>query len=188
MRCRYGFRIVGGIWERRRPVDAAAALTGYCSCDGRAEVEREGYLSAFQFGDDFRQLLESSDSVSGFDGVCWSPWHWFDIDAAGDLDRAAMNARRLCKSLIERYRLTYDMLLVFFSGSKGFHVGLPTALWSPEPSPSFHKTARQFAERIAEAAGVMIDRGVYNAVQPFRARILGIGKPGCTSAGCHLTN
>ena len=60
------------------------------------------------------------------------------------------------------------MLLVFFSGFKGFHVGLPTALWSPEPSPSFHKTARQFAERIAEAAGVMIDRGVYNAVQPFR--------------------
>ena len=62
-----------------------------------------------------------------------------------------------------------DTLLAFFSGSKGFHVGLPTALWSPEPSPTFHRVCRRFAEAIAEVAGVAIDSGVYDAVRAFRA-------------------
>jgi hypothetical protein len=59
-------------------------------------------------------------------------------------------------------------LLLFFSGSKGFHVGLPT-VWNPAPSPDFHRVARCLAERLAALAGVVIDRGVYDKVRAFRA-------------------
>lgn len=169
--CPYGFRIVGATWEARRLVDATAALAGYAACDERADVTREAYLSAFQFGNDFRQLADPQTGVvatAGFAGPCWSDWLWFDIDRA-DLDAALKDARRLALALDGRYCPGDDDLLVFFSGSKGFHLGLPTALWSPVPSPVFHRAARRFAESVAESAGVAIDAGVYDRVRAFRA-------------------
>ena len=56
----YGFRIVGPLWERRRLVEADAAFQAYAECDPKAEVDREAYLSAFRFGDEFRRLLAST--------------------------------------------------------------------------------------------------------------------------------
>jgi hypothetical protein len=164
----FGFRILGACTEERRLVDHAVAFAGYAALDSRAAVEREAYLSAFTFGDDFRALLESTASCRGFAGACWSVWLWFDIDRA-DLDGALRDARRLALGLIERYRLDDDQLLIFFSGSKGFHVGLPSALWGPEPSATFHRVCRRLAEGIAGAAGVSIDAGVYDKVRAFRA-------------------
>ena len=38
-----------------------------------------------------------------------------------------------------------DDALLFFSGRKGYHVGLPT-FWNPAPSVTFHRAARRFAE------------------------------------------
>jgi hypothetical protein len=164
----YGFRILGSIKEDCRLVDHAAAFAAYASCDELAVVEREAYLSAFTFGKDFAELLKSTGSRGGFDGACWSAWLWFDIDR-GDLDTALRDARRLALALIECYRLDDDRLLIFFSGSKGFHIGLPSALWRPDPSTSFHQVCRKLAEAIAAAAGVNIDTGVYDRVRPFRA-------------------
>lgn len=167
--CRFGFRILGAPYEHRRLVDAAAALAGYAACDDRAQVHREAYLSAFQFGEDFRRLLLDTGTTAGYSGPCWSPWLWFDIDAEGDLQRAHREAARLGLTLDERYKPGDDDLLIFFSGSKGFHVGLPTALWSPAPSADFAKTARRLAEHVAGLATVTIDAGVYDRVRAFRA-------------------
>jgi hypothetical protein len=166
--CPYGFRILGDCTAERRLVDAGAALRGYSLCDDRAEVAREAYLSAFSFGEDFRQHLESTGSTKGFAGDCWAQFIWWDMDR-DDLDRALTDARRLAVALDERYALGDADLLIFFSGSKGFHVGLPTALWAPGPCGCFNRVARRFAEAVAERAGVPIDTGVYDKVRPFRA-------------------
>lgn len=164
----YGFRILGATNERRRLVNHADAFAAYAACDDRADVTREAYLSAFTFGDDFRGRLESTGSVKGFDGVCGAPWLWFDIDRV-ELADAVTDARRLALSLVERYRLDDDALLTFFSGSKGFHLGLPTSLWAPTPSTTFNRQCRMMAGRLASTAGVAIDVGVYDMVRAFRA-------------------
>ena len=164
----YGFRILGACDEERRLVTHADAFVAYAACDARAAVEREAYLSAFTFGDDFRELLQSTGSCRGFDGACCSPRLWFDVDRI-DLNAALADTRRLALGLVERYSLDDDALLVSFSGSKGFHLGLPSSLWGPEPSTSFHRVCRQLAEGLAEAAGVVIDTGVYDRVRAFRA-------------------
>ena len=179
----YGFRIVGPTWEARRVVDAAAALAGYAACDARAEVQREAYLSAFQFGEDFRRLLKETGSTAGYSGPCWSPWLWWDVDAEGDLARAQAESEALADVLVNRYQVDAGDLLAFFSGSKGFHLGLSTVFWSPAPSVDFHRVARRFAEYVAELAGVAIDNGVYDKVRAFRARTLGTRRPACTNAG-----
>ena len=163
-----GFRIVGPCTNERRLVDWQAAFVAYAALDERAEVNREGYLSAFRFGDDFRQHLDVNGSTKGFDGVCGARFVWFDIDRT-DLEAARRDAARLCLCLVDRYSLDDDGLLIFFSGSKGFHVGLPTDLWQPTASLTFHHTARRLAEGLAAAAQVAIDGGVYDKVRAFRA-------------------
>lgn len=169
--CRFGFRIVGGCFETRRLVDAAATLSAYAALDPRCELDKESYLSAFQFDEDFRRLLLETGSTAGYSGPCWSPWLWFDLDApdADGLHYAHKDAGALAVFLVERYAIDAGDLLCFFSGSKGFHVGLPTVLWSPDPSTNYHKTARRFAEHAAETAVVTIDAGVYDRVRAFRA-------------------
>ncbi len=164
----YGFRIVGDCRERRRLVDWAAAFRAHLGCDERAELSREAYLSAFTFGPDFREYLEATGSTAGFVGPCWAPFIWFDVDREDDLLAALHDTRRLVTALTERLKIRDDDALVFFSGSKGYHVGLPTC-WNPAPSVAFNAVGKVFAIGIAQAAGVNIDQGTYAKVQAFRA-------------------
>lgn len=166
----YGFRIVGSCREPRRLVDASAAFAAYAECDKRVNVHREGYLSAFQFGDDFRNRDDGWQvNVKGFNGICWSPFVWWDIDRENNLQAAVDDSRKLCAALVDRYQIDGDDLLTFFSGSKGFHVGLPAAFFNPEPSVTFNRTTRRFAEHVAELARIEIDTGIYDKVRAFRA-------------------
>jgi len=165
----YGFRIVGRTSEPRRLIDAVAGFAAYAATDDRAQIEREAYLSAFQFAGDFADYLQRQQSVAGFAGPCWGQWVWFDLDAADDLQRAQRDAARLAFALQERYGVSDDELLLFFSGGKGFHVGLPTVIWEPQPGPLFNQTARRFAGALVDQIDVRIDSGVYDKVRPFRA-------------------
>lgn len=166
----YGFRIVGATTEARRLINWAAAFEAYAACDPRANVEREAYLSAFTFGTEFRKRADDFGrlDVKGYGGPCTAPFIWFDLDRAR-LEDALQDARRLAVYVDERLKLPDDVLLIFFSGSKGFHLGLPTALWAPEAAVDFHRTARRFVERLAESAAVPIDAAVYDKVRAFRA-------------------
>ena len=165
---RFGFRVLGAATEARRLIDWAAAFQAYSQADPRAECEREGFLSAFTFGPDFGEHLKATGSTAGFIGECWAPWLWLDLDR-DRLGVALEDARRVAVAAVERLGVAEDDSLAFFSGSKGFHIGLPTALWCPRPGPLFHRTARRFAERLAEVAAVGIDASVYDKVRLFRA-------------------
>lgn len=163
-----GFRIVGPCTNERRLVDWQDAFVAHASLDERAEVNREAYLSAFAFGDDFRRHLTSTGSPKGFNGICGSEFIWFDIDRV-DLEAARLDAARLALFIAERYQLDDAGLLAFFSGSKGFHLGLPTDLWKPPSSMTFNAVARRLAEGLAASAQVVIDSGVFDKVRAFRA-------------------
>jgi hypothetical protein len=165
---RLGFRVLGSATSRRILIDFDLALSAYAECQDKAEVNREAYLSAFTFGEDFRRHLADTGSTRGYDGPCAAPWLWIDLDGEA-LDAVLTSARRLAAVTLERFRtLDDDALLLFFSGSKGFHLGLPVC-WNPEPTVTFHRTARRFAESLAALAGVGIDVGVYDKVRLFRA-------------------
>jgi hypothetical protein len=166
----YGFRVVGGKTAERRLVDHRAALAAYAACDPRAEVEREAFLSHFAFPVEFRRHLEAERSERGYTGPCGADWLYWDVDRPGDLAAALRDARGLAGAILERYReLDDDDLLIFLSGGKGLHVGVPTALWRPDPSPQFHDVARRFALAHAERAGVVADPTIYSKTRLFRA-------------------
>ncbi|MCE2812129.1 MAG: hypothetical protein LW850_17215 [Planctomycetaceae bacterium] len=163
----YGFRIAGDTRNDRRLITWSAAFLAYCECDERADTGAECYLSAFCFGDAFRRYIETNRTTKGYIGESFAIWLWFDIDRE-DFEQATIDARRLACGLGDRYAID-DELLVFFSGSKGYHLGLPTSLWEPLPGPSFSAYCRAFAESIASLFKVGIDASVYDRVRAFRA-------------------
>ena len=173
-----GFRIVGPCTNERRLVDWPTAFVAYASLDERIDATDEAYLSAFTFGEDFRRHIDAHGSTKGFDGVCGGEFIWFDIDREGDLETARRDAARLCLFICERYSIDDDSLLIFFSGSKGFHIGLPTDLWQPTASLLFNAVARRLAEGLAGAVQVVIDSGVFDKVRAFRAPNSRHGKTG----------
>src|SRR5581483_7137699 len=167
----HGFRIVGMVSSGRRLVDWQVAFRAHCVADPDAEPGRESYLSAFTFGPDLASLQRDDYTldVRGFDGVCHSPFIWFDLDRDA-IETALLDARTLAEVTLHTYReLEDDDLLYWFSGSKGFHLAFPTSLLPADPSTSFHRHSHRFALTLAERAGVRIDEGVYRKVQPLRA-------------------
>ncbi len=165
----YGFRIVGPCSGVRRCIVTAAAFTAYAECAERLDLSQEAYLSHFQFDGAFRAHLNRTRSVKGFAGSCWAEWIYWDIDAADDLAEALDRVRRLAMTLNDLFSFDESAMLVFFSGAKGFHVGIPTAAWEPEPSEDFNRITRRFCETVAEKAGIVIDSAIYDKVRPFRA-------------------
>lgn len=166
---RLGFRVLGDCRQPRRLVDWGAAFRGYAECDPRAECQCESYLSLFTFGTNFREHLAATGSPAGFSGPCWAPFIWLDVDREGDLPAALEDARRLCAVLTDKLGIAEDDVFTFISGSKGFHLGIPSGAWQPAPGRDFHRIARGFAEAAAELAGATIDAGVYDKVRCFRA-------------------
>jgi hypothetical protein len=105
---------------------------------------------------DFHDYLRETGSTRDFRGICWGPYLWWDVDRDGDLQGALSETRRLAVTLDERYQLPDDALLLFHSGCKGFHAGLPTSLWGPAPSADFNRIAREFAAGLAALAGLSV--------------------------------
>lgn len=164
-----GFYILGPVSAHRRPVNWSAVFRAYCSLGPNAETNREGYLSAFLLGRDFDDLLRKTGSPKGFDGVVWSRWLWFDVDST-DLEQSRQAARKLAAGIADRYRIDGDDLLLFFSGSKGFHIGIPMRVFGDAAVPStiFNKVCRAVASGVAGRLGVGTDEGVYDKVRAFR--------------------
>ena len=163
-----GFRVVGPLAGPRRRIHHPTAFDAYRTCDPRAVNGQEAYLSAFCYDHAFADYLATTGSTKGFMGAMWGPVIYFDKDR-DCIDAAFDDTKKLVNSLVEEHEIPPECLLVFFSGRKGFHTGLPTALFAPAPGEAFHRITREFAKRIAEQAHVTIDTGVYDPVRAFRA-------------------
>lgn len=167
----YGFRVVGGKDGERRATHWWRAFCAHAEADERAQCDTESYLSAFTFDEAFATSLRVRRRVKGLslDVPCFGKWLWWDIDRENDLDAARTDTVRLVLALEDQFAIDADELLIFFSGAKGFHLGLATQLWRCEPCGDFHKMARAFCRSAATKAGVSIDAGIYDKVRIFRS-------------------
>jgi hypothetical protein len=116
---------------------------------------------------------DARGSMAGFSGSVYSPLITFDIDrgdssGSPDLEGARVDTSRLVAALIA-LGVPESSILVFFSGSKGFHVQFPSMLAGATPSRRFAAVAGEFCAAIAGSVGVVIDANMYRALQPLRA-------------------
>lgn len=118
------------------------------------------YTSMFLFKKEYKQHVEDSGSVRGADQFSvWSPYLWFDIDAA-DLQDATIDMQALLRGIRSVGVLEHAVL--FFSGSKGYHVGIEASLFGFVPSQTLPDEMRRTALAIASLFNVEIDTKIYN--------------------------
>ncbi len=164
-----GLRVVGPLTAQRRRVPWREAFAAHLACEARAQCFGESYLSVFTFDSAMVGHLADQGSPAGFKGETHAEYVAFDIDRKDEIPKALADARTLAGVLEETFEVPTAAIQVFFSGSKGFHVLVPTALWSPTPSVVFSRVARIFAERLAAEAKVEIDSSIYSRVHMFRS-------------------
>ncbi len=118
------------------------------------------YTTMFRFREEYKTHVDGTGSVRGADQFsCWSDYLWFDIDQ-DKLDDATIDLQKLLRGLQSMGVL--DQVAVFFSGSKGYHVGINSGLFGFEPSQQLPEQMRVTALAIASLFHVEIDTKVYN--------------------------
>jgi hypothetical protein len=127
------------------------------------------FITVFRFPAEYKAHVEETGSVRGYAGPVYADFLPFDIDREGNLYAALQAARALAFTLEDLYDVRPDQLRVFFSGAKGFHLLVPTALFGDiEPSAALPAIFRGMALAIAEEAGETIDRVIYDQNRLFR--------------------
>ncbi len=84
----------------------------------------ERYISHYRFDKELVKFVERTESTAEFDGSVTIDNIWVDFDKEDDVEGARREAVKFIKSLSELTGLSPECFPVFFSGNKGFHVGI----------------------------------------------------------------
>lgn len=162
----HGF-YVEGLQSPRRVCESGVLYRAACEAHEGVTAKSELYLSVYTFPDSFLESVKATGRTAGYDGVCWGKFLWFDIDRAWNLPTAVSDTVRLYGWL---RKLGVQGMQIWFSGSKGFHLGVPICAFGDAavPSEQFAAQCKAVAMNIAEQAGVTIDTTVYDRVRLFR--------------------
>lgn len=158
-------RIVGGFYadgvtNSRKRCFVREAHREACEASDAVTRKTDYYLSMFEFPEAFLQEVAVTGKTAGYNGVCGGQFLWFDIDREGDLESAVKDTMKLIEHIVATFGLTPENMQVFFSGAKGFHVGISTQVFGEAamPSEGFNSLCKAVAERIGKEAGVTSTR------------------------------
>ena len=127
---------------------------------------KECYVSMFRFKGDYKIHCENTGSVKGTSSLpCYGDYLWFDIDNA-DLEEARKSAILLITEIEAKTSIKPDQLAIFFSGSKGYHIGIPSSAIGTEPSVELPKIYKRIALEIA--GDIKIDTSIYDKNRLWR--------------------
>lgn len=131
---------------------------------GNPVGKNETYCTYFRYNDEMATHFNKSGTVSGYTGKAWADWLPIDIDSQ-DLNEAQMYLQHLVSNLND-YDIDSNACRFYFSGSKGFHVMIPSAYFQAEPSEDINKRFRKIALELAN--GLNIDTSIYDKTRIFR--------------------
>jgi len=150
---------IGGAHNRNRLVDCTKLG------DPAKKKLRDAYMTYFRYPDDMVQhFRENGGSVKGYKGPAYADYIPVDIDT-NDIQSATYHAIRMIE-ILGTYDVDINSLKIYFSGSKGFHVLIPSEIVKVEPSEDIHYRFRKFVSRIAN--GVKYDSTIYDKLRIFR--------------------
>ena len=177
-----GFSCQGVAVRQKQKIKWLETFKAACSCNPFFVNQTDYFLSLFLFDDGLiEHFRQTGNSIKGYCGACWSLFLWFDIDRENDLEAAQTDAARLVEYLTQtpagsdvdcgRIAPNTESILIFFSGSKGFHAAVPVAVFGDcvKPGKEFPGQYKAAAIEIARRAGVEIDKSVYDRQRLFRS-------------------
>jgi len=140
------------------------------------------YTSMFLFDEDIvnhvKDLVASGKkpSVTGFVGRCYMNYLWLDIDTPDETKDVEKNIRstieetkKIIDNMIVKYNMKENNFKIYFSGNKGFHIGIPAHLFGAEnySSEALPAICKVLAKEISDGSR-MVDSVIYNTVRIFR--------------------
>jgi len=137
----------------------------------------ECYTTLFCYSKEILEFLKKNikngkASVAGYKGKVWAPFFVFDIDSQ-NLKQALQVAREIVTFFLKCWDLSQETLLVYFSGSAGFHILLDTRIFGKiEPSENLHLAFSELRKEIIRQAKVKnseaIDYVIKDKIRLFR--------------------
>ena len=185
-----GFCCQGVAVRQKQKIKWLDTFRAACSCNPFFVDKVDYFLSLYTFDSGLiEHFRQTGNSIAGYCGACYCPFLWFDIDR-DDLSDAQTDAARLVEYLTQTPADSdsdsglivpdTESILIFFSGGKGFHVGVPIAVFGDgvKPGMEFPSQYKAAALEIARRAGVAVDRSVYDRQRLFRCPNSKHGKSG----------
>lgn len=124
------------------------------------------YLNIYRYQAEIVDWLAiPKEKRSRHDFFTYCDYIYFDIDQKDDLELAAGYACQLVEQ-IKLFDIPADKIKVSFSGSKGFHVLIPTSLFGAAPSKDFNYRIKAIVLNIAQ--DIPVDTGIYDNMRLFR--------------------
>lgn len=104
---------------------------------GYAKRDYPAWISIFNFKESVKSYIKSNIvdgnySISYYSEEVTFSYLWVDIDVAGDLSAACDVAIDFMNKMFSKYGVSPTELKCFFSGSKGFHIGIPAKMFGAE--------------------------------------------------------
>lgn len=147
---------VGGIFNRKGIYDIRRL--------GNPSGMNESYCTYFRYNNDMKTHFEQSGSVKQYRGEAYADWLPIDIDS-DNLQEAQFYLQHLVNNLQDE-GVDINCCRFYFSGSKGFHVMIPSGFFSAQPSVDIHKRFRKVAVKLSD--GINIDTAIYDKTRLFR--------------------
>lgn len=131
---------------------------------GNPTGKAETYCTYFRYNEDMAIHFNEKGTVSGYQGKAWSDWLPVDIDSE-DLEEAQLNLQYMVARM-HQFGIDANTCRFYFSGSKGFHIMIPSAYFGAEPGEDIGKRFREVALEIASS--IKIDTSIYDKTRIFR--------------------
>jgi hypothetical protein len=129
----------------------------------------EAYTSIYVFDKTILEYFErNGNSVAGYKGVAYCDVVWFDIDDKENPENTLSVVRSFLTQLLNDYGLSSKYVLKFFSGKKGFHLGIPSGFFGGiKPSEKVPQSVKIMTQKLMEGFSCY-DPSVYNITRLFR--------------------
>lgn len=141
-----------------------------------AKIDKVVYTSMFQYDDYILQYWEISkkkfgrSTVKEYDGDVYLPYLWIDIDDKRDLNNSVTMCRSVIEKLNFKYDLPYESMVIYFSGGKGFHIGIHSSIFGAQDYKSkvMKDIIRNMVTEIMDGKNT-VDFSIYDTTRVWRA-------------------
>lgn len=121
--------VIGNVKNRGKNIDRINqfALNG---------IRNECYRSINLFDDDIKEYVSRTKAIKGFRGKHITDFIVVDFDYEKDPTIAQKEVVKFCLYLQQFFGVDLNILRIYFSGHKGFHVLIPIGAFVKQPEPS----------------------------------------------------
>lgn len=136
--------------------------------DSTLKRDYPAFASIYTFTDDFFNYVKETNSVTGYVGTHGISNVFIDIDSK-ELGQAYVSCKNVIAALHNESKIPYESLRIYFSGAKGFHIGIPARVIGQENffSENTFAIVKSFVQKIVSDK-IKIDWSIYNRTRYFR--------------------